>query len=1595
MSGFTSDDSAGRKITDGAGASKRTAASATGLSAISGVSDMTSHFPTMPFDPAFPEAQGLYNPANESDACGVGFVADMKNRKSHDIVAKGLEILLNLDHRGAVGADPKAGDGCGMLIQVPDRFLREETAKAGFTLPAIGDYAVGALFLPRDVEGRHIVEAIVEKVVAAEGQIFLGWRDVPVDPSGLGESVKPTEPVHKQIFIQRGPATADQDTFERKLYILRKVISNTVYQLNDVRTKGFYPVSLSSRTLVYKGMLLATQLGDYFLDLRDPRLESALSLVHQRFSTNTFPTWSLAHPYRMVAHNGEINTLRGNVNWMAARQASVASDLFGDDISKLWPISYEGQSDTACFDNALELLVQGGYSLAHAMMMLVPEAWAGNPLMDEERRSFYEYHAALMEPWDGPAAVAFTDGRQIGATLDRNGLRPARYLVTDDGLVVMASEMGVLPIPQESIVTKWRLQPGKMLLVDLEEGRIVSDEEMKRQMSNSHPYREWLDRTQIVLEDLKPVEPRASRTDVSLLDRQQAFGYTQEDLSILLAPMGITGQEAIGSMGTDTPISALSNKSKLLYTYFKQNFAQVTNPPIDPIREELVMSLVSFIGPRPNLFDLEGNSHKKRLEVRQPILTNGDLEKIRCIGHFEDSFDTKTLDITYASERGVAGLEAALQRLCERAEAAVKGGYNIIILSDRMVGPDRIPIPALLATAAVHHHLIRKGLRTSVGLVVETGEVREVHHFACLAGYGAEAINPYLAFETLAAMAREFPEDVDAYEVVKRFIKSVDKGLLKVMSKMGISTYQSYCGAQIFDAVGLSRAFVERFFAGTATTIEGVGLAEVAEETVSRHRDAFGDSPIYRTSLEVGGEYAYRTRGEAHSWSPQSVSLLQHAVRGNSQEKYRAFAKLLNEQNENLLTIRGLFRIKGAEEDGRKPVPLEEVESAQDIVKRFATGAMSYGSISREAHTTLAVAMNRIGGKSNTGEGGEESDRYKRMANGDSMRSAIKQVASGRFGVTTEYLVNSDMMQIKMAQGAKPGEGGQLPGHKVDAVIAKVRHSTQGVGLISPPPHHDIYSIEDLAQLIYDLKNVNPEALVSVKLVSEVGVGTVAAGVAKGRSDHVTISGYEGGTGASPLTSIKHAGSPWEIGLAETHQTLVLNRLRSRIAVQVDGGLRTGRDVVVGALLGADEFGFATAPLIAAGCIMMRKCHLNTCPVGVATQDPVLRKRFVGQPEHVINFFFFVAEEVREMMAALGYRKFDEMIGQMQMLDRDRAVDHWKAKGLDFARLFHKPNAGTNLPIFHTENQDHKLDAVLDRTLIAQAGPALEKGERVRIESTINNTNRTTGAMLSGQIARRYGHEGLPDDTIHVALKGTAGQSFGAWLAHGVTLELEGEANDYVGKGLSGGRILIYPSKDAKQIVPHESIIVGNTVMYGAISGECYFRGVAGERFAVRNSGAIAVVEGTGDHGCEYMTGGVVVVIGQTGRNFAAGMSGGIAYVLDEDNTFERRCNMAMVDLEPVEEEEELNQRLNHQGGDLLHHGRVDVMSDMTRYDAERLHQLISNHARYTGSTRAQEILDNWDGFKGKFRKVMPVEYRRALAELMTQHEQPLAAAGE
>ncbi len=1539
-----------------------------------------------------PKAEGLYDPSLEKDSCGVGFIANIKGKKSHEIVSDALSILCNLEHRGAVGADPRAGDGAGILVQIPHAFFSRKAGELGFSLPAPGEYAIGALFMPRETAWRNVIKSIIADQIKEEGLTLLGWRDVPTDNSSLGVTVKPTEPACMQVFIGRNGTAKTEDEFERRLYILRKSISQAIYQRRDRGLAGYYPCSMSCRTVIYKGMFLADQLGKYYPDLHEKDFESALALVHQRFSTNTFPAWSLAHPYRMIAHNGEINTLRGNVNWMAARQASVSSELYGKDINRLWPISYEGQSDTACFDNALEFLVQGGYSLPHAVMMMIPEAWAGNPLMDEKRRAFYEYHAALMEPWDGPAAIAFTDGRQIGATLDRNGLRPARYLVTKDDRIVMASEMGVLTIPEDQIITKWRLQPGKMLLVDLEQGRLIPDDEIKAELARSHPYKEWLERTQIVLEELPKVPTTGVRSNLSLLDRQQAFGYSQEDIAILMTPMAATGEEAAGSMGNDTPISALSDKAKPLFTYFKQNFAQVTNPPIDPIREELVMSLVSIIGPRPNLFDLQGMATTKRLEVRQPILTDADLEKIRSISEVAEShFKSRTLDTTFHSGLGAAGMDQVLDELCARAESAVREGVNIIILSDRMVGTDRVPIPSLLACAAVHHHLIRTGLRTSVGLVVESGEPREVHHFACLAGYGAEAINPYLAFETIIAMKDRLPGSLDDYEIVKRYIKSIGKGLLKVMSKMGISTYQSYCGAQIFDAVGLKADFVAKFFAGTHTRVEGVGLAEIAEEAVRRHADAFGEAQVYKNALDVGGEYAYRSRGEDHAWTAESVSLLQHAARGNSQERYRAFAKILNEQSERLLTLRGLFRIKSAEEEKRKPIPLDQVEPAKEIVKRFATGAMSFGSISREAHTTLAIAMNRIGGKSNTGEGGEEADRFKPMPNGDSMRSAIKQVASGRFGVTTEYLVNSDMMQIKMAQGAKPGEGGQLPGHKVDATIARVRHSTPGVGLISPPPHHDIYSIEDLAQLIYDLKNVNPAGDVSVKLVSEIGVGTVAAGVAKARADHVTIAGFEGGTGASPLTSIKHAGSPWEIGLAETHQTLVRERLRSRIVVQVDGGFRTGRDVVIGALLGADEFGFATAPLIAAGCIMMRKCHLNTCPVGVATQDPVLRARFTGQPEHVINYFFFVAEELRAIMAELGFRTVGEMVGRVDCLDTREAITHWKARGIDLSRLLHKVEPAPGTTLGWSGTQDHGLDAALDNTLIAAAEPALARGEVVRIESKVRNVNRTVGAMLSGEVAKRYGHRGLPSGTIHVTLTGVAGQSFGAFLAHGVTLDLTGDANDYVGKGLSGGRVIVRPPAHVERVA-EENIIVGNTVLYGAIAGEAYFNGVAGERFAVRNSGAVAVVEGTGDHGCEYMTGGVVVVLGKTGRNFAAGMSGGVAYVYDPEGRFPALCNAAMVDILPVSaerDEEEGTGRPQQRGVDVTDFG----MGDMLRHDAERLRILVERH--HPGSKHARALLDNWAEALPRFVKVMPRDYARALRQLEAERAAAASVAAE
>jgi len=1522
-----------------------------------------------------PKPQGLYDPQYEHDSCGVGFVANITGEQSHDIIQYGLQIMVNLEHRGAVGADPLAGDGAGILVQTPHALFRSECGADGITLPEPEHYGVGMVFLPQDENARAKLERIIERHIESEGQDLLGWRDVPVDNSMLSAGVKSTEPRIRQVFVGRGGNVAYTEAFERKLYVIRKLVENDTVDSGLPGLDDFYICSLSARTIVYKGMLMGTQIVKYYDDLNDARMVSALAVVHQRFSTNTFPSWRLAHPYRLICHNGEINTVRGNINAMAARHRSMKSELFGDDLEKLWPIIPEGQSDTACFDNALELLHLGGYSLAHAAMLMIPEAWENHPLMDDERRAFYEYHAALMEPWDGPAGVAFTNGRQIGATLDRNGLRPARYLITDDGLVVGGSETGVLDIPEEKIVRKWRLQPGKMFLLDLDEKRIIDDVELKSSLAAAKPYREWLARTQVVLEDA-PIEVALQPGDrETLLDRQQAFGFTQEDLSFFLKPMGSGGDDPIGSMGTDTPLAALSRRPTLLFKYFKQNFAQVTNPAIDSTREYEVMSLNSLIGPRPNLFGFDDTDDHWRLEVRQPVLRNEDLEKIHRLEEIlSDKFRTTTLDMCFPASEAAQGMVGALTKLCEQAHDAVIEGYNILILSDRSMGPERIAIPSLLATSAVHHHLIREGSRTETGLVVETGEAREVHHFCTLAGYGAEAINPYLAFETLESLGDDLPGDHSPAEIKALYIKAVNKGMLKVMAKMGISTHFSYCGAQIFDAIGLSSDFVNSYFSGTPSRVEGVGLDEIAAETVARHRLAYGDAPIYRRMLDPGGEYAFRLRGEDHQWTPDTVAKLQHAVRGNQAKTYKDFAELVNDQSERLMTLRGLFDFDFT----GNPVPIDEVESAKDIVKRFSTGAMSFGSISREAHTTLAIAMNRIGGKSNTGEGGEEPDRFQPLPNGDLMRSAIKQVASGRFGVTAEYLVNADQLQIKIAQGAKPGEGGQLPGSKVDANIAKVRYSTPGVGLISPPPHHDIYSIEDLAQLIFDLKNANPAAWISVKLVSEVGVGTVAAGVSKARADHITISGYEGGTGASPLTSLTHAGSPWEIGLAETHQTLVLNGLRGRTAVQVDGGLRTGRDVVIGAMLGADEFGFSTAPLIATGCIMMRKCHLNTCPVGIATQDPDLRAKFTGKPEHVVNYFFFIAEEIRDLMAKLGFRSFNEMIGHTEKLNMRKASSHWKAHGIDLSNLIYKPEVGPEIAIYKCEEMYHPIDKQLDHKLIKLAAPALNERKPVQIEMPIRNVNRTFGAMLSGEIAKCYGHAGLPEDTISIKTKGSAGQSFGAWGARGISFELEGDANDYIGKGLCGARIVVYPPRESR-IVAAENIIIGNTVLYGAVGGECYFAGVAGERFCVRNSGAIAVVEGVGEHGCEYMTGGITVVIGAVGRNFAAGMSGGIAYVLDEAGDFERRCNLAMVELGSIDATEATPEA-----------DRDTILRDITcyeKYDATRLILLIERHLHYTNSARARDILANWNDYVGKFVKVMPVDFRRAVREMNDQPE--------
>ncbi len=1554
------------------------------------------------------EHQGMYSPSYEHDSCGVGFVAHIKGHQSNSIVRNGLKILENLTHRGAVGSDPLMGDGAGILLQIPDQLFREEMAKQGVTLPPVGEYGVGMIFLPKENASRLACEHEMERAIRAEGQEFLGWRDVPVNQEmPMSPAVLEKKPVIRQVFIGRGKNVMVTDALERKLYVIRKRAVHAINKLQLKHVKEYFTPSMSARTVVYKGLLLANQVGQYYTDLLDPRCASALALVHQRFSTNTFPEWPLAHPYRMIAHNGEINTVKGNFNWVRAREGVMESAILGNDLPKLYPLIFEGQSDTACFDNCLELLVMAGYPIAQAMMMMIPEAWEHNPNMDANRRAFYEYHAAMMEPWDGPAAMAFTDGKQIGATLDRNGLRPARYFVTEDDLVVLASEAGTLPFPEHKIVKKWRLQPGKMLLIDLEAGQIIGDDELKGRLSSFKPYKQWIDSITVKLEQIRGLGSESIDYKESLLDRQQAFGYTQEDLKILMTPMMLEGAESVGSMGNDSPLAVLSDKHKTLFNYFKQLFAQVTNPPIDPIRESLVMSLVTYISPKPNILDLNNVNPPMRLEATQPILTPDNMAKVRriqaCTG---GKFSSYELDICYPVVWGNEGVEARIASLCAEAKDAVVNGHNILIISDRKMNRNQVAIPALLALSAIHQHLIREGLRTNAGLVVETGSAREVHHFAVLAGFGAEAVYPYLAMETIEQCVHANTYDISVTQAIDNYVSAIGKGLKKIMSKMGISTYRSYAGAQIFEAVGLSQALVDRYFSGVSTKIEGLSVFDVAQEAIELHQMAFSDNPVLMHELDAGGEYAWRVRGEAHLWSPDSIAKLQHSVRSNHYQTYQEYANLINDQTFRHMTIRGLldFNVKPDAE-----IALDEVESVEEIVKRFTTGAMSLGSISTEAHATLAIAMNRIGGKSNTGEGGEDPLRYRHelqhglnnksvqgvikkgdtlatwlgqdnvlsdipLQAGDSLRSRIKQVASGRFGVTADYLISADQIQIKMAQGAKPGEGGQLPGGKVSEYIAKLRYSVPGVGLISPPPHHDIYSIEDLAQLIHDLKNVNPEASISVKLVSVVGVGTVAAGVSKAKADHLVIAGHDGGTGASPQSSIKHAGTPWELGLAETQHTLVVNGLRSRVRVQVDGQMKTGRDVVMGALFGADEFGFATAPLVAQGCIMMRKCHLNTCPVGVATQDPVLRRKFKGQPEHVVNYFFFVAQEVREIMAKLGVRRFNDLIGQTQYLIPRQNITHWKAKQLDLSRLLWRQH-GYDGTLYHSSKQEHGLHKALDQKLIRQAKNALDNQEKMRFSTPIKNLHRTVGAMLSGKIAKKYGEVGLPEGTLYLDFLGTAGQSFGAFLAAGVVADLEGEANDYVGKGLSGGTIVVRPNQDF-QGLSSENMIVGNTVLYGATSGQAFFSGVAGERFAVRNSGANAVVEATGDHGCEYMTGGTVVVLGLTGRNFAAGMSGGVAYVYDMDGRFASRCNLEQVELEPVLPKRE---QMKLQSPAVFH--RL-TRAGMPQVDEEILKQLVSKHVQFTHSERGQFILDHWDSELKRFVKVFPSEYQRALKQL-------------
>ena len=1492
-----------------------------------------------------PDAQGLYHPHNEHDACGMGLVASIKGEKSHDIIRKGLEVLINLTHRGAAGCDPETGDGAGILIQIPHVFFARECGELGIQLPGPGAYGVAMVFLPVDKHSRLQCEGVFERIAQAEGLRVLGWRDTPVNGDAIGREARASQPYIEQFFVAR-PDGLDEEKFERLLYLVRRRTENEM-AASDIEGKDdFYVPSFSCRTIIYKGLMLAPQIEKFYFELANPLVTSALCLVHQRFSTNTFPSWKLAHPYRYVAHNGEINTIRGNISWMNARQSILDNPLHGEKIKELFPVITPEGSDSGSLDNAVEFLFQSGRSLPHVMAMLIPEAWAGNPDMDEDKRAFYEYHASLMEPWDGPAAIAFTDGRIVGATLDRNGLRPGRYIVTKDDLVVLASEAGVLDVPAEDIRKKGRLQPGRMFLVDTVQKRIISDAEIKKSLAARQPYGDWLKEQQVSLDSLPEPSRVIASNPETLLRRQRAYGYSEEDLRLLLGPMGARGEEPVGSMGTDTPLACLSDRPQPLFNYFKQLFAQVTNPPIDPIREELVMSLISYIGTERNILD-ETPENCHTLKLPHPILSNRDLEKLRRVS--SGDLLATTLPALFRAADGEVGLRHSLDDLSARAAHAVASGYTLLIISDRGVDPTYAPIPSLLAMAAVHNRLVKEKTRTQVALIIESGEPREVMHFALLIGYGASAINPYLAIETLHDLKRRglLPQSVSANHAEKNFIKAINKGLLKTFSKMGISTLQSYRGAQVFEAIGLDDNLIQTYFPRTASRIEGVGLDVLAREAQMKHSYAFQPLTDSETELVVGGHYQYREGGEYHLLNPLTISKLQHAVRSNNPTTFQEYTDLLDQQNRTLCTLRGLLKLKYAD----TPIPIEEVEPAKEIVKRFTTGAMSFGSISKEAHETLAIAMNRLGGMSNTGEGGEDEARFTPDPNGDSRRSAVKQVASGRFGVTTNYLVNADELQIKMAQGAKPGEGGQLPGHKVDDVIARTRHSIPGVGLISPPPHHDIYSIEDLAQLIYDLKNVNPKARIAVKLVSEVGVGTVAAGVSKAHADVVLISGDNGGTGASPLSSIKHAGLPWELGLAETQQVLLLNDLRSRIKVQTDGKLQTGRDVVIAALLGAEEFGFATTPLITMGCIMMRKCHLNTCSVGIATQDPVLRARFTGQPEHVVNFFFFIAEQIREHMAKLGFRTMDEMVGRVDKIEASLADAHWKARGIDLSSILYAPTVPSRVARRKMQAQDHGLEQALDHALITKAAPALESKTPVTGSFAIRNVHRTVGGMLGGEIARRYGSAGLPDNTIHFKFEGSAGQSFGAFVPSGVTLELEGDSNDYLGKGLSGGRIIAYPPKTSF-FLPEESILVGNVVLYGATSGEVFLNGIAGERFAVRNSGATAVVEGVGDHGCEYMTNGTVVVLGTTGRNFAAGMSGGRAFVFDDQGDFStRRCNRASVDLEPLATEEDV----------------VEVRA------------LLERHCDYTGSPRAAWILEHWADAQSKFIKVFPHEYKRVL----------------